>query len=216
MIKLVEMENKKGTTTIGLVCKNGVVLAADKRGSMGHLAMHKKIEKIWKVTDNIGITMAGMVGDAQKLRDYLKSELKLYSLEREEEPSIEVASKLLSNLLYSGRRSFIPYMSIFLLGGKSEEEKFRVFSLDSGGSTIHDKYACSGSGMELAYGVLESNYEENMSIKDGKELAVKALNSALQRDVFTGDEINIVTVSKKGYNKLGSKKVEKILKKVKK
>jgi proteasome beta subunit len=205
------MEYKKGTTTVGLVCKDGIVLAADKRGSLGHLAMHKRVDKILKVTDFIGITTAGMVGDAQKLYDYLKAELQLYLLEREESPTVEVASKLLSNILYEGRKSFLPYMSMFLLGGKSDDGGFKVFSLDSGGSSILDKYMCSGSGMELAYGVLDSTYKEGLSVSEGKVLAAKAINSALRRDVFTGDGIDVVIINNKGYQKINEEEVSKLL-----
>ena len=196
-----------------MVCKDGVILAADKRGTMGHLAMHKKVDKILKVTDAIGITTAGMVGDAQKLYDYLQAELKLYILERDEDPTVEIASKLLSNILYEGRRSFIPYMSIFLLGGKSEEGDFKIYSLDTGGSSIKDTYVCSGSGMELAYGVLDSMYKEGMSVDEAKVVAAKAVNSALHRDVFTGDAIDVVIIDNKGYNKLSEDEVTKLLKK---
>lgn len=213
MIKLEKMENKKGTTTVGVVCNDGIVLAADKRGTLGHLAMHKKVDKIQKVTEFIGLTTAGMVGDAQKLYDYLKAELQIYILEKEEEPTVEVASKLLSNILYDGRRSFIPYMSMFLLGGKSEKGDFKVFSLDSGGSSILDTYVCSGSGMEMAYGVLDSMYKEGISTTEGIMMASKAINSALQRDVFSGDGVDVVVITDKGYRQLDSGEVNKILKK---
>lgn len=207
---MVKIENKKGTTTLGLVCKDGIVLAADKRASLGHLAMHKSVDKILKITDYIGLTTAGMVGDAQKLHDYLKAELQLYLLEKEEEPTVEVASKLLSNILYEGRKSFIPYGSWFLVAGKSEDGGYKVASLDNGGSVIFDNIAGSGSGMELAYGVLDDYYTENITTDQAKKIAVKAVTSSLKRDVFSGDGIDVVIINEKGYKKLNKEEVNKL------
>lgn len=207
---MVKIESKKGTTTLGLVCKDGVILAADKRASLGHLAMHKNVEKVLKITDHIGITTAGMVGDAQKLYDYLKAELQLYLLEKEEEPTVEVAAKLLSNILYEGRKSFIPYGSWFLVAGKSENGGYKVASLDNGGSVIFDNIAGSGSGMEMAYGVLDDHYNENISTSEAKKIAVKAISSSLKRDVFSGDGIDVVIINNDGYTKLTAEEVAKL------
>ena len=103
-------------------------------------------------------------------------------------------------------------MSIFILGGKSEDGDFKVFSLDTAGSALHDKYICSGSGMELAYGVLESSYKEGMSIEEGKKLAARTINTALKRDIYTGDGIDIVVIDKSGYKKIKKEEIDKLLK----
>ena len=100
---------------------------------------------------------------------------------------------------------------MFLLGGKSDNGGFKVFSLDPGGSSILDRYVCSGSGMELAYGVLDSGYKEGLSVNDGKVLAAKAINSALRRDVFTGDGIDVVIIDDKGYQKINEGEISKLL-----
>ena len=212
---MTEKEYKKGTTTVGLICVDGVVLAADKRASVGHLAMHKKVEKILKVTKNIAMVIAGIVSDAQKLHGYLKAEMELYRLDKAEEPNIDIAATLMSNILYEGRKSIFPYLVGLLLAGVTDEGKFKVYSLEVSGSSIHDDYVCWGSGMELAYGVLQEGYKKGMSTQAGLLLAAKAINSALQRDVYTGDGIDVAVIDKDGFRKIAEDKITALLKKKK-
>ena len=152
------VEGKKGTTTLGLVCKDGVVLAADKRASLGHLAFDR-VDKIHEVTNNIGLTIAGSVGDAQVLYKFLKSRMELYRLNKDKEPTVDVASTLLSNIVYSGSKNFFPYMTMFILAGKGKEG-WKMFSLDPSGASTSNTYVTTGSGMELALGVLEEHYKK--------------------------------------------------------
>jgi len=204
---------KKGTTTIGIHCVDGIVFAADKRASLGHLAMHKQVDKIFKLTNKIAITTAGMVSDAQILYKYLKAELELYKLNKNAEPTADVAAALLSNLLYGGRQSFFPYMVGLMVGGANTNNSFKIYSLETSGSSISDKYIAIGSGMELAYGSLENNYRDGLTVDEGVVIALKALHSALQRDVFSGDGIDVVIINAEGYKKFDKSKIEQIMKK---
>jgi len=89
----------KGTTTCGITCKDGVVMATEHRATMGTLIAHKDTQKLFKIDENIGLTTAGLVGDAQLLTRYLTAEVELYKLKRNTEMTIKAASTLMANIL---------------------------------------------------------------------------------------------------------------------
>ncbi len=194
------MEQKKGTTTLGIVYKDGVVLAADRRASLGHLAMHED-KKVVPVTKFVGLTTAGSVADIQILTKWLKTQLELFKLERDEEPTVDIAANLLGNILFGGAKGFFPHMVMLMLGGKSDTG-FTLYSLDAAGSAIPDKFVAHGSGMELAYGVLEEGFKPNMTAEQAESLAIKALTSAIRRDLGSGEGIDVALVDKDGFREV--------------
>jgi proteasome beta subunit len=201
-----EKDVKKGTTTLGIVCKDGVVLATERRATMGTLIAHKSTQKLFKLDDNIGLTTAGLVGDVQLLARYITAEVELYKLKRNAPMPLKAVSTLTANIL-SGRRYF-PYWVQLIIGGVDNEGN-HVYSLDMAGGSIPDKYATSGSGSPYVYGVLEDNYKEDIDIKAGVDLAIRALTAAMKRDAASGDGIDIVTITKKGYAEISEKDIEK-------
>jgi len=205
-----EVRYKKGTTTLGIVTKDSVILAADKRASLGHLAMHA-VMKIEQITDIIAMTTAGSVADNQLIAKYLRAEMKLYKLDTDVEPTIEIASSLLANILYGGK-GFSPYAIFNLMAGTDKKGNFKLYSLFGDGSSISDKFTVSGSGMELALGVLEVGYKENLSTDEGVQLAVRAINTAMKRDIYSGEGINVVVINKDGFKRVSEKVVASFLK----
>jgi len=200
---------KTGTTTVALLCKEGVVLAADKRATSGYIISHKKFDKIINISDNIAVTVAGTVSDVQLLAKYIRAELKLKVIRTERETSVKEAANLLSMMVYNNIRkmSMIPGISHFIVGGK-DEEGFHVYDLAPDGSIVDvDDYTTSGSGSVMVYGVLETLYKENMSVEEGVKLAVKSINAAVQRDIASGNGINIVSITKDGVKKVLSKEI---------
>ena len=200
---------KTGTTTVALMCKDGVVLAADKRATSGYLIVHKKFDKIIEITDNIAVTVAGTVSDVQLLVKYIRAELKLKNIRTERENSVKEAANLLSMLVYGNIRklSLIPGISHFLVGGK-DEIGFHIYDLAPDGSIAEiDDYTTSGSGSVMVYGVLETLYKENMSVDEGIKLAAKSVNAAIQRDIASGNGIDIVTITAEGIKKVVSKEI---------
>jgi|TARA_Y100000310_G_scaffold186388_1_gene186532 proteasome beta subunit len=200
---------KTGTTTVALLCKEGVVLAADKRATSGYIISHKKFDKIINITDNIAVTVAGTVSDVQLLAKYIKAELKLKLIRTERESTVKEAANLLSMLVYSNIRklSLIPGISHFLVGGR-DESGFHIYDLAPDGSIVDvDDYTSSGSGSVMVYGVLETLYKKNMSVDEGFRLAVKSINAAVQRDIASGNGIDIVTITKEGIKKILSKEI---------
>jgi proteasome beta subunit len=210
------MEDKKlqtGTTTIGVVCKDGVVLVADKRASAGYFVASKKMNKIQNISDNFAVTMAGLVSDAQLIVKLISAELRLRRVRIGEETTSKEAANLLSGILYQNIRkmSMVPGIVSFLLGGHDSKGN-HLYEIGIDGSLTHiDDFCSTGSGSMLAYGVLESSYVEGISVKEGIDLAMKALNTAINRDLATGDGIDIFVINSKGANKVMSKKVEKVI-----
>lgn len=204
---------KKGTTTVGIKFKDGVILAADKRASKRYLVAHKNVDKILKITDRIAITVAGLVGDNQMLRRYLRSQLKLLEVRREERPSVKAASVYLANLLYSRRFSFSPFQVSILLGGY--EDGPGLYSLGPDGSAIPDDFIATGSGSPVAYGLLQENYKEDISKEEAIKLATKAIDAAIERDMATGDGVDVKVVTKEGIKDYPESKINKLLEKSK-
>lgn len=201
---------KTGTTTVGLLCKEGIVLAADKRATTGYLISAKKMEKVVKITDNIALTMAGTASDAQLLIKLIQSELRLRRIRTGREPTVKEAANLTSRMVYSNIRkmSMIPGVSHFLMGGK-DETGFHLYDLYADGSINEcDDFISSGSGSVMVYGVLETLYKKDMSIDEGIKLAVKSVNAALQRDIASGNGIDVMTITKEGIKKVLEKEIE--------
>ncbi|MCZ7384441.1 MAG: archaeal proteasome endopeptidase complex subunit beta [Candidatus Methanoperedens sp.] len=198
----------KGTTTIGLVCDKGVVMASERRATMGHFIASKDAKKVYQIDDLIAMTTAGSVGDAQRLVKWMQVESKLYKMRREEPMTVKGIVSLLANIL-SGNRYF-PYYVQLLVGGVDKNGP-GVYSLDAIGGIIEEKKAVStGSGSPMAYGVLEDRYTPNMPIDEGVELAVRALHNAMKRDSASGDGISVVKITAEGYFEIEDAEIKKL------
>jgi proteasome beta subunit len=184
-----------GATTIGLVCADGVVLASEKRFSYGYFVMSKTSKKVFKITDRIGAACAGLVGDMQILVKEAAAYLNLYSLEAGTPISVRATAKLIGNLLFQNR--LYPYITQIIIGGIDEEGP-KLFALDPLGSVIEDKYASVGTGAELAIGILEAEYKENLTIEEAKELVKKAVKAAVSRDAGSGNGIDLLIITRNG------------------
>ena len=207
------VEAKKGTTTISIVCKDAVIVAADKKASMGYFIANKSVDKVFRISDSIAMTIAGTAADGQMLAKYLKAEIDLYRLNIGIEPTVEIASSLMQNILFSQGKSFIPYLVLLILAGNTEKGDYAIYTLDPLGSNIReDKYYATGSGSPMALGVLEDSYRDGISEEDGVKLAIRAITSAVRRDMASGEGIDIVVINKKGYKKLDKIPIETIVK----
>lgn len=194
-------ELKTGTTTIGIVYKDGVVLATEHRATMGNVIAHKDVRKLFKIDNNLGLTVAGLVGDAQLLARYIKAEVELYKLKRNTTMSVNSAATLLSNIMRGGGGSYGFYYVGLIIGG-IDANGGHVYSLDAAGGSIRDEYVSVGSGSPYAYGVLEDHYKKGMSEDDAISLAIRALNAAMRRDSASGDGYAVSVINKEGYKEL--------------
>lgn len=205
-------ELRSGTTTLGLVCKDGVVLAAERRATMGTLIGHKVTKKIFRLDENLGITTAGLVGDLQVLTRYITAEVELYRLKRKIPMPVEACATLTGNIL-SGRR-FFPYLVQLVIGGVDDKGN-HVYSIDLAGGAIPDKYVTTGSGSPFVFGVLEDRYTDDMSVDEGIDLAVRAVTAAMKRDAASGDGIDIVKITGEGFFEVSEEEIEKKKQKMK-
>ncbi|HKN06937.1 MAG TPA: archaeal proteasome endopeptidase complex subunit beta [Thermoplasmata archaeon] len=213
MVSAVDEERLlKGTTTVGLVCKDGVVLATERRATAGSFISNKQTQKLFKIDENIGITIAGLVGDAQVLTRYLKAEVSLYRLRRSAPLTAEGAATLLANIL-SGNR-YYPYYAWLILGGVDSKGS-HVFSVDPAGGCIEDRFVSVGSGSTILYGLLEEGYSRDMSTSDGVDLALRGLTAAMKRDSASGDGYLVHIITPKEYRELSEDEINKRLKALK-
>jgi proteasome beta subunit len=184
-----------GATTVGVVCQDGVILASEKRVSYGYLVVSKGGKKVFKITDHIGAACAGLVSDMQILVREVEAYANLFGLDVGRSISVRSAAKLMSNLLF-GRR-LAPLITQTIVGGIDEEET-SLYVLDVLGSVIPDKYAVVGSGTEIAMGVIEEGYKEDLTMEEAKDLVTRAIKSAISRDIMSGDGIDFLLITKDG------------------
>lgn len=189
------MENvlKTGTTTIGFVTRDGVFLATDKRASMGYYIASKNVNKIAKIDDHIGMTIAGSVGDAQFLIRHLQNVSRMYRLDNEKPIPVRSLVNYLSNVLFY-YRYYSPFLIQLIVGGYDDQP--RLFNVDMAGGVTEEKYTATGSGTTYAISVLENNYKYDLELSQAIELAEKAVMTAMQRDMGSGEGVNVAFISK--------------------
>ncbi|WP_292460747.1 archaeal proteasome endopeptidase complex subunit beta [Methanothermococcus sp.] len=207
-------EYMKGTTTIGMICKDGVVLATDKRATMGNLIADKEAKKLYKIDDYIAMTIAGSVGDAQSLVRLISAETKIYKMRTGNYMPPHSCATLLSNILH-GNRHF-PFLTQLVIGGYDNLHGPELFSLDPvGGLNEETSFTATGSGSPTALGVLEAEYKKDMTLNKGKELAVKALVSAMERDAYSGNGVSLAVIDKNGVKIYPNEEIEDMVEKIK-
>jgi proteasome beta subunit len=204
---------KTGTTTLGIVCKDGVVVATETRATLGTLIAHKATKKLYKIDNHMALATAGLVGDLQVLARYLNAEANLYRLKREMRIPVESAATLMSNIL--NQRKFYPYYVQLVLGG-FDNTGGHIYSLDAAGGAIPDKYTSAGSGSPYVYGVLEDLYKDGMSIDEGIDIAIRAIGAAKRRDSASGGKTDVAVISKDGYKEISEDEINKRIEKLEK
>ena len=187
----------KGTTTIGVVCKDGVILASDTRVTMGYFVAHKQGKKVYKIDEHIGMTIAGSVADAQKVIDIITANAQLYKINLNRPMPIASAARMTSNLLFSARG-----LQAQILVGGVDDTGPHLYNLDPFGSLTEEKMTSTGSGSPLAIGVLEDKFQEGMTIEEALPIVVRAVNAAMKRDIASGNNYNIIVIDTKGYREL--------------
>ena len=205
-----KIEPKKGTTTLAMRYNSGVVLATDNRVTMGHMII-SKVDKVFPITEFLAMTTAGTVSDNQIILKHLQAEMKLYELESGNKATLENLAAVLQNIIYSGFKSYQPFMMQNIIAGLTKDGSFRLRSLDPSGASIEDPYTSTGSGMMFVLGLMQDAYKENMSESEAVDLAVRSIHSAIQRDSASGDGISIAIIDKKGYRRLPDKNISMIL-----
>ncbi len=202
-----EQKYLEGTTTVALACRDGVVLATDTRATAGYLVASKIARKVYQITESIGMTVAGGVADTQNLVNILRAEARYFSLREGAPIGTRAAAQLTANILNA--YSFNPYLANLLIAGFGEDGS-RIFFLDLDGSMTEEKMASTGSGSPVAYGVLENEFKEGVSVKDALPVAVRAIKTAMKRDIATGNEVMLAVITEKGYKEFSQAEIKKI------
>jgi proteasome beta subunit len=195
-----------GTTTIGLVCKEGVVLATERRATMGSFIANKATVKLFRIDQTIGATLAGSLGDAQALIRYMQAEVSLYRLRRGTPARVETAATLTANILNTNR--YYPYLAWLIVGGV-DPTGGHVFSLDASGGCAEDRFVSVGSGSPFVYGVLEDAWRDTPNLSEGIDLALRGLTSAMKRDSASGDGYAVAEITQERYRELESDEIRK-------
>ena len=201
-----------GTSTIGICFKDGVIVGADHRATMGHFIANKNVQKLFAISNKIALTTAGLVGDAQVLARVLAAEIALFEMKRDTEISVEAASTLTANIL-SGRR-YAPYWGQLLIAGV-DASGGSVYSIDSAGGSIPDTYCATGSGSPYMYGVLEDQYKDGMTRNEALKVTARALLASSQRDSASGNGMDLSVITMKdGFKLLTLAEKEALLKSI--
>ena len=197
---------KTGTSTVGITYDGGVVVGADHRATMGHFIANKSVQKLFRISDNIALTTAGLVGHAQSLSRVLAAELKLFELKRDMPMTVKGAATFTANIL-SGRPH---YVQLLIVG--VDPSGPRVYSIDSAGGSIPDTYCATGSGSPYMYGVLEDQFKTDMSKDQALSLAAKALLASAQRDAASGNGMDLAYITNQtGFTQLSEEEVTTLL-----
>ena len=201
-----------GTTTVGVVCSDGIVFSTDTRVMMprSYIA-HKKGRKVYKIDDHLGMTISGVVADAQNVVDILRYYAGIYKLEKKAPMPVRAAARLASNVFFSSR--LFPYIADVLIGGH-DETGASIFNVNLFGSLTKENYVSTGSGSPIAYGILESEYRDGITLEKGIAIAIKAVTSAMKRDAMSGDSFDVVIIDKGGYKELSEEEKKRLLTKV--
>jgi len=200
----------KGTTTVGVVCKDGVILGTDTRATMGNFIASKHAKKVYQITENLAMTIAGGVAAAQKVVEILKVNASLYELEKNRRMPVQSAARLVQSILFSNREVGAPLPLQAIIGGYDETGP-HVYNLDPYGSMLEEKMVSTGSGSPYAYGVLEAQFKEDSSVENTLSVVVRAIDSAMKRDVASGDSFDVAVINKDGFRELTPEEKKTIL-----
>ena len=216
MIILLYKENEiknqvHGTTAVGLVCSDGIVLTTDTRASMGYYIASRTVNKIAVINNHCALTIAGGVADAQYVVDQLKYQSNIYKLEKFQKLPISSAARLTSNLFFSANRQVSPYFADILVGGVDMDGP-QLYNIDMFGTLTKEEYYSTGSGSPVAYGILESEFKQELSVDEALPIAVRAVYGAILRNSGTGDGLNIVTIKEDVLKEYSLEEKQEILK----
>lgn len=191
---------KSGTTIIGIVCKDGIVMASDRRSTAGNMVVGKNVQKTVKINDYLVISGTGMVSDIELQKKVIAAELRLKELKSKKRPTIREAANLIGMMTYRNIRqpSMMPAIVGTLVGGFNEDGTVELYTIEPAGTAmkVEDFDANFSSGMPYVLGLLERQYKSDLSLKEAVDLAVESLKSSTQRDTGSGNGIDVFTITK--------------------
>ncbi len=192
-----------GTSLVGIVCKDGITMGADRRVTAGgRIVMSKDTQKVKQINSYLVISSTGNAADALLSEKVIAAELKLKELRTKSRPTIEEAANLIGIMLYRNIRipSMVPSIVGILVAGFNEDGTTELYTIEPAGGVykVKDYDANFSSGMPYILGLLEREYRASITVEEGIELAKNALKSSIQRDTASGNGLDVFTITKDG------------------
>ena len=200
---------KRGTTSIGIKCSEGIVLAVDKR-TTSNLVEATSIEKIFKIDEHIGAATSGLVADARALVERARVEAQINKITYSEPIRVDSLSKKLCDMLqmYTQNGGVRPFGSALIIGGVYDGS-CKLFETDPSGALIEYKATAIGSGRSAAMDIFEDQYKDDMNLNDGIKLALTAINEATEHETTANNvEIAVIKCDEEVYTKLSQEEVQ--------
>jgi proteasome alpha subunit len=209
---------KQGSTAIGMVCKDGVILVTDKR-LVDPLVVPEATEKIFQIDDHIGTTASGILSDARVLIERSQLRAQQHRVTYDSPIDTLTVVKDISDLkqICTQSAGLRPFGVSLLVAGVDEDGSIKLFETDPTGIFFEYKATAIGEGETDVTEILHKQYKEDLTIEEGIKLAVKALMKSIG-EKFTADRIDCAYIKQdeKRYKKLSKEKIDKILAEVRK
>jgi len=196
---------KTGTSIVGIVCKDGIIMAGDRKAVAGTIVLSKNAPKVFQINDYLLLAGTGTASDVQMLIKVIAAELRLKHLRSKQRPTVREAANLIAMVSFRNIRQFstIPSIAGSLVGGVNEDGIFELYTIEPAGSIqkVEDYDANFSSGMPFILGLLERNYKKDIMVREAISLAVDCLKSSTQRDIGSGFGIDVFSITKEGIKK---------------
>lgn len=203
---------RQGSTAIGMVCKDGVLLVTDKR-IVDKLIVAESVEKIWQVDDHIALTGAGILSDARILVERAQLKAQEHKVTYDSPIDVLTIVRDIANLKQMCTQSggLRPFGVSLLIAGV-DETGVKLFETDPTGIYFQYKATAIGEGEIEVKNILAKEYKETLTLEEGMKLALSALKKTIT-DGFEAERIDCVfiTADKKEYQKLSKDKIAKTL-----
>lgn len=190
-----------GTTTVGIIVKDGVIIATESQASAGYTVASKQAQKLFEINNFTAATIAGGVADCQYVVSQIRALSRIKEVEEGRVPDPKYIASIVRNILFSGRSFF---MSMMIVGGYSQREKMgKLYGIDMLGTLYkEDSFLSFGSGSPFSLGVLEADWKPNITKSAGIDLIKTAISTSRERDAGSGFKIQLCTIDKAGFKQV--------------